>query len=176
MKVDSKVFKYLTAMGSTSAIILSGSMLVAPWEGKVNSVYKDPVNILTSCYGHTGKELMVGDSFSDEECLAQLNKDLVKANKAVKSVVVVPLTPYQEAALTSFTYNVGEGKLKKSTMARKFNSLDYSGGCGELLKWVYAGGVRLKGLVLRREDEYKMCMSKTNEVMSYVRIDSNHNQ
>lgn len=42
--------KKLAAYGLGGAIALSGAFLVAPFEGKENKVYVDPVGILTSCY------------------------------------------------------------------------------------------------------------------------------
>src|SRR6478735_1467188 len=157
MRIDEKAKKWLAASGASLAIVLSGSMLVAPNEGKVNKTYIDPVGILTSCLGHTGKELRIGQEFSDEQCYSKLAEDLTKSQASVHKYIVVPLNVYQEAALISFTYNAGAGNLSKSTMARKFNSFDYSGGCEELVKWVYAGGRKLKGLEARRREELEMC-------------------
>jgi len=164
MRIDHNARKWLAASGASLAIILSGSMLVAPNEGKVNKTYLDPIGILTSCLGHTGKELRIGQQYSDEQCYQQLSKDLSKSQDAVHKYVVVPLNVYQEAALISFTYNAGAGNLSKSTMAKKFNALDYKGGCEELVKWVYAGGKKLKGLENRRNEELAMCLGDKDAV------------
>jgi len=167
MKPNAKVVKWLSSAGFSLSLILAGGYLVAPWEGKVNAVYKDPVGILTSCYGHTGKELKMGQVFTDEECLQQLSEDLKKAKAGVDRQITVPLTPYQEAALISFVYNAGEGNLSKSTLRAKFNSKDYHGGCRELTRWVYAKGIKLKGLENRRRDELAVCLG-TEDVTSYI--------
>lgn len=167
MRIDEKAKKWLAASGASLAIILSGSMLVAPNEGKVNKTYLDPIGILTSCLGHTGKELRIGDKFTDDQCYSQMAKDLTKSQDAVHRYIVVPLNVYQEAALISFTYNAGAGNLSKSTMAKKFNVLDYKGGCEELVKWVYAGGKKLNGLVNRRNEELAMCLGD-KDVVKFV--------
>lgn len=157
-KPNKQVVKYLQGVGASLTLVIAGGFLVAPWEGKVNKVYKDPVGILTSCYGHTGKELRMGQTFTDSECYTQLHKDLVKHEKEVLRLTHVPLNVYQQAALTSFVYNVGAGNYQSSTIRKKFNAKDYVGGCKELVKWVYASKVKLKGLVNRRGDELEVCL------------------
>ena len=168
MRINENAKKWLAASGASLAIIMSGSMLVAPNEGKVNATYVDPVGILTSCLGHTGKELRIGQKYTDEQCYNQLAKDLSKSQDAVHTYIVVPLNVYQEAALISFTYNAGAGNLSKSTMAKKFNSFDYKGGCDELVKWVYAKGRKLKGLENRRQEELEMCLGD-RDVVEFVK-------
>lgn len=163
---NSKIYSYLLTAGLSAGAAMGGAYLIAPNEGLVKSTYLDPVNILTACYGHTGPELKKGQNFTDEQCLDLLAKDVSKANKQVKSLVKVPLNAYQEAALTSFTYNAGYGNFASSTMLKKFNSKDYVGGCQELTKWVYATQpdgkkVKLNGLVNRRDAELDMCLGKT---------------
>lgn len=162
MMADTKstLTKKLLAYGFTAAVALSGGYLIAPNEGKVNSTYIDPVGIATSCYGHTGPEVKLGQKFTDEQCLDQLAKDLSAHDKQMMNLVRVPLTDYQHAAFLSFTYNVGVGNFKSSTMLRKLNSKDYEGACEELSKWVYAKKQKLNGLVTRRQQEKAVCMGE----------------
>lgn len=155
----STLTKKLLAYGFTAAVALSGGYLIAPNEGKVNATYIDPVGIATSCYGHTGPEVKLGQKFTDEQCLDQLAKDLSTHDKQMMNLVRVPLTDYQHAAFLSFTYNAGVGNFKSSTMLRKLNSKDYEGACEELSKWVYARKKILPGLVKRREAEKEMCLN-----------------
>ena len=130
--------------------------VVTYYEGKVNRTYVDPVGVLTSCYGHTGPELKPGQTFTDEQCLAQLEADLTKHAIAL-DCVRVPLTDGQKAAFLSFAFNVGNGAFCSSTLVRKANVGDMPGACAELSKWVYAGGKQLPGLVKRRAAERAMC-------------------
>lgn len=173
MQSNSNLYKKLLAYGFTASIALSGGYLVAPNEGKVNSVYLDPLAIKTSCYGHTSPELKLGQKFTDAECLDQLAQDLAAHDKLLMSVVKVPLTDYQHAAFLSFIYNVGPGKkgvkdgfihLKSngqpSGMLRKLNAGDYEGACDEFLKWMQKGqGV--SGIEKRRKAERAMCLGET---------------
>jgi len=151
---------WLLGAGSTIAIAVSGAFLVAPNENAVNKTYLDPVGIITSCLGHTEKGLQLGVRFTDQQCLNQFAKDLSVANAGVHEVIKTPMTVYEEAAITSFTYNVGVTKLRNSTLAKDFNAGNNTAGCDELLKWVYSGKTRLKGLENRREQERQMCLGK----------------
>ena len=56
-------------------------------------------------------------------------------------------------AIVDFTFNLGVGRLQSSTLKRKINSQLWDDVPSELNKWVYGGGRKLKGLVLRRKME-----------------------
>lgn len=56
-------------------------------------------------------------------------------------------------AIVDFTYNLGSGNLKASTLRKKINVQDWSSVKSELMRWTRGGGVVLKGLVLRRQAE-----------------------
>lgn len=165
----------LIAAGVSGAVALSGAFLITPSEGIVLGTYKDPVGIVTSCFGHTGPELKIGQRFTEEQCVKTLGEDLVKHDKQLASVVKAPYTSdYQHSALLSFTYNVGIGNVKSSTLLKKFNSYDYDGACYELTKWVYATKsgvkVKLKGLFTRRTNEYAWCMGNPpEEVLNIIK-------
>lgn len=158
-----KLKQTLIGMGLSVPLVLSATYLTAPFEGLVLGTYKDPVGIVTSCYGHTGKELHMGMKFSEEECARQLGEDLLLHDKQLSQVVTVSYqSPYMHAALVDFTYNVGIGNVKSSTLLKKLNTGDYDGACYELTKWVYAKqngiAIKLKGLVTRRTKEYQWCI------------------
>lgn len=159
------IYKKLAAYGLSGALALSGGYLVSTYEGKVNKTYLDPVNIITSCYGHTGPELKLGQKFTDDECLEQLADDLVEHDKGMLKAIKVPLTDYQHAAFLSFCFNVGVKACTNSTAFKKLNAKDYAGACNELLRWTKAKGKVLAGLVKRREAERKVCLGELpNEV------------
>ena len=146
--------KLIAKIGATAVALVIP--VVTYYEGKVNRTYVDPVGVLTSCYGHTGPELKPGQTFTDEQCLAQLEADLTKHAIAL-DCVRVPLTDGQKAAFLSFAFNVGNGAFCSSTLVRKANVGDMPGACAELSKWVHAGGKQLPGLVKRRAAERAMC-------------------
>jgi lysozyme len=59
----------------------------------------------------------------------------------------------QLGALADFCLNIGPARLASSTLRRKFNRGDIAGARAELQRWVYGGGKKLPGLVLRRKAE-----------------------
>ena len=61
--------------------------------------------------------------------------------------------PQRIAALIDFTFNLGVGRLKGSTLRRKVNAGDWEAVPAELRKWTRGGGKVLRGLVIRREAE-----------------------
>jgi lysozyme len=56
-------------------------------------------------------------------------------------------------AIVDFTYNLGSGNLRSSTLRKKLNANDWSAVKIELMRWTRGGGVVLKGLLLRRQAE-----------------------
>jgi lysozyme len=82
-----------------------------------------------------------------------LRDDAEKAARAVIKLVRVPLNQNQFDALVSFTFNLGEGALQRSTLLKKLNAGDYPGTALEFRRWVYSGGKILTGLVTRRTIE-----------------------
>jgi lysozyme len=53
----------------------------------------------------------------------------------------------------SFTYNLGSGALQRSTLRRVINRQNHHNVPAQLMRWVWAGGRKLRGLVRRREAE-----------------------
>jgi GH24 family phage-related lysozyme (muramidase) len=82
-----------------------------------------------------------------------LRDDVGSAEKAVLRLINVPLSEGQFDALVGFTFNLGAGSLQSSTLRRVINRGDYAAAPEQLRRWVWARGVRLRGLVLRREAE-----------------------
>ena len=56
-------------------------------------------------------------------------------------------------AVLSWTYNLGEGALKSSTMLKKINAARHDEVPAQIKQWNRAGGKVLKGLERRREAE-----------------------
>lgn len=130
--------------------------VVLLYEGTVHSTYKDPINKITACTGHTGPELRIGQTFTKEQCETMLYGDLLKHADAL-DCIKTPLADNQKAAFLSFAFNVGTGAFCKSTLARKANAGDLMGACAELSRWGMAGGRELPGLVKRRAAERQLC-------------------
>ena len=133
--------------------------LIAGFEGFSGKVYRDSVGVKTICYGQTAVD---GADFSKvytkAECEQMLGTDLAKYDKMVHSCVHVALPPHREAALVSFTYNLGEGALCHGAVARDLNAGNVVGGCNAILAYDHAGGRVLAGLTKRRQVEKTLCL------------------
>jgi lysozyme len=155
----------MATRGQIAARIGAGALalavpLIAHFEGTVYRTYRDPIGILTSCTGHTGPELMMGQTWTQEQCNQQLYGDLLKHADAL-DCVKAPMTDGQKAAFLSFAFNVGNSAFCQSTLVRKANQGNMAGACAELSRWTYAGGKELPGLVRRRAAERAMCEGKS---------------
>lgn len=140
----------------------AGLALIEEFEGFHASWYPDPAHgwaVPTLGFGHTDAAgpPYYNDSknktFTRAEARDILRRDLLKYEAAVRAAVKVPLSDNQFAALTSFTFNLGSGNLRKSTLLRKLNAGDTAGAAGEFKRWNRAGGRVFRGLTRRRKAE-----------------------
>jgi lysozyme len=159
MAIPDKLRKSLIAAAVAGPIAIGG-VLITDQEGIKYTPYLDPIGIPTVCAGVTGPDVVMGKTYTKQECDSLLYKHMQPAIKAVDSSVKVPLNDYQKASLYSFTYNVGVGAFKSSTLLRKLNQGDIPGACDQLKRWTYAGGKQWKGLITRREVERQLCYGK----------------
>ena len=128
--------------------------LIKKYEGFSELVYLCPAGFKTIGYGHLIKpQEKFADYLSIEEAELLLQKDIIFYALAVRHLVEVPLESGQFAALISFTFNLGSAALERSTLRQKINRHEYDAAADEFPKWVFAGGMRLPGLVRRREEE-----------------------
>lgn len=130
-------------------------------EGRVYEPYKDVAGVWTVCDGHTGAGIVKGRKYSDRECDNFLWSDLQPVKRIVDEKVKIPLGEFQRAALYSFTFNVGSDSFSKSTLLKKLNGGDEAGACDEMRRWVYAGGMKWKGLLNRRDMERSLCLAES---------------
>ena len=139
-----------------SSLTRKGVDLIKSFEGLRLRAYRDPGGVWTIGYGHTGSDVHPGQTITTARASQLLAHDTGWAQDAVRSSVKVPLTSAQFDALTSFTFNLGAGALRSSTLLQKLNARDYAGAQHEFGRWVHAGGVVLAGLVRRRAAEAKL--------------------
>ena len=133
-----------------------GLDLICRFEGFSPVIYICPAGYPTIGYGHliteANKERFL-DGVDEDEALELLRKDVALAERAVLRLITVLLTQGQFDALVSFTFNLGAGALQRSTLRRKVNRAEHDDVPAELMKWVWAGGRKLEGLVKRRKAE-----------------------
>lgn len=138
-----------------SLINQAGLDLIKRFEGFRSEAYRCPAGVLTIGYGHT-EGVQPGDTVSLDRAELLLRRDLQWAADAVDDCIDVPLTANQRAALISFTFNVGAGALKRSTLRKRLNAGECDAVPQELARWNRGGGTVLRGLVRRRAAEAEL--------------------
>lgn len=143
-----------------------GLEIIRQYEGLRLTPYLCPAGVWTIGYGHVlrhpqaGRMLTVRDgrpdcrkwSEHDAESALRLDADH-HAREAARLCPRVATSPRRLGALTSFAFNLGVGNLHDSTLRRVINAGDDDEAVDQFGRWVFAGGVRLRGLVLRRAAE-----------------------
>lgn len=117
----------------------------------------DPPGVNTVCFGHI-EGVKIGERHTKKQCEVMLEGDLPRYDKMVLKAITVPLPPHRHAAILSFTYNVGGGALRRSSVARYLNQGDVKRGCDALLLYNRSRGVVRAGLVKRRKSEREWCL------------------
>ena len=142
-----------------------GIDLIKKYEGYKSKPYLCPAQIPTIGYGATyypgGRKVKLTDAaITEVESEKLLEEHLKEYVKAVDRYTTDKVNENQFSALVSFTYNLGINALQKSTLLRKVNSNPNDPNIkNEFMKWINAGGKRLKGLVLRRSEEVTLYFS-----------------
>ena len=129
----------------THQLSKEGADFIKSMEGLRLGAYLDSAGVLTIGYGHTGGDVHSGQQISQAEADSYFSKDIGWAVTALSSSVKVPLNQAQFDALVSFTFNVGDGAFRSSTLLKKLNAGDTSAVPDEMNRWVYAG--EKKGII-----------------------------
>lgn len=142
----------------------NGAAFIARFEGLRTKLYNDPSGHCSIGYGHLvhrgpcngtePAEFRAG--ISQQRATRLLKSDAGVAASAVNQHVKVKLTQQQFDALVSFTYNVGAGAFRESTLLQRLNAGRYDAVRGQLRLWNKGGGKVLPGLVSRREAEARL--------------------
>ena len=159
--IRKKLIAAFVAAGVTASSAFVAYDLTLPSESLQQRVYLDPVGLPTVCVGRMDKSLRLGQRFSLDECLSMFAEDWIKHEKQLDSVVKAPYaSEWQKAALTDFTFNVGIGNVKSSTLIKLLNQGKHREACMQLLRWTRAGGSVLRGLVIRRDKTLPYCLGE----------------
>jgi len=142
-----------------------GIDLIKKHEGCKLTSYLCPSKVATIGYGNTyyldGTKVELGQKITQDEADKLLLLTLSKFEKDVWSVIKQSVNQRMFDALVSFTYNVGLGNLKSSTLLKKVNkNINDPTIKDEFLKWNKSRGRALKGLTNRRMDEWLLYSSK----------------
>lgn len=133
--------------------------LVKKFEGFRNKIYLCPAGYPTIGYGHVvlkHEKEKFKNGITQEEAEELLILDLAKREIKITPWIKVEIHPWMFDAILSFVFNVGIWAFYRSTLRRKLNRGEFYDAANEFLKWVYAGGRKLKGLVRRRQAEREL--------------------
>lgn len=116
----------------------AGTGFIKSFEGLRLTAYNDGFGIMTIGYGHTA-DVKAGQVITQAQADAYFTGDVAWAVADVNRGVTEPLSQSQFDALVSFTFNVGGGAFKSSTLLKKLNAGGYTAVPSELNKWVHSG-------------------------------------
>lgn len=133
--------------------------LIKQFEGYSPKPYSDSKGPAVG-YGSTrnldGSPIDPNKNYSKEELDAMFERDVSDVEKQIETLVKVPISPSQKAALASLAYNVGVPAFAKSTLLGKLNNGDSAGASAEFDKWINSNGQPNKGLISRRQREKEL--------------------
>lgn len=113
-------------------------LLLKQLEGFESHVYRNGGGRETIGYGHL---VRAGENWSGgitrEQGERLLEADLARIEKGMGELITVPLSKDQWDAIAIWTYNLGTGNLKKSTLLKKLNAGKYSDVPEQMLRWVH---------------------------------------
>lgn len=127
--------------------------LVRSFEGLRLKPYLCPAGVPTVGYGHTGPDV----TLASPPMTPAVAETVMREDAAVHVVATLKLSPNlagdRLCAIADFVYNLGPTRYKASTLRRKIRDGEWQDAAEELDKWVWGGGKKLPGLVLRRRAE-----------------------
>lgn len=133
--------------------------LARRFEGCYMTPYLCPAGVPTIGYGATyyenGTRVTLHDAPITRERAEALLLWMVRTRYLPAVVKLCPGADTAErlAALIDFTFNLGDGNLRASTLRRRVNAGEWGDVPAQLAKWNKAGGRVLRGLTLRRAAE-----------------------
>jgi lysozyme len=148
----------------------NGKKLLAEWEGFDPNVYLDVAGLPTIGVGHlltkdelsaerivvAGEAVDYTGGLTEQQVYDLLGQDLARFERVVNDSVAPDLAQNQFDALVSFSFNVGDGAFKQSTLLKRLNAQDFVDVPTQLRRWNKSGGKVVQGLINRRENEIKL--------------------
>ncbi|MEK6733682.1 MAG: lysozyme [Pseudomonadota bacterium] len=129
--------------------------LIKNFEGLKLRSYSCPGGYKTIGYGHLVRNNNL-DEINETQAEKLLTQDICEAEKSVLRNIQVKLNQNQFDALVSFVFNLGGATLQRSSLKQKINRHEDENICKEWMRFVYSGGIKLQGLVRRRQEELEM--------------------
>ncbi|MBY3535988.1 DUF2272 domain-containing protein [Rhizobium laguerreae] len=136
------------AADSGLAMAEEGYALLRKWEGCILYAYDDATKpphkvapgehvngTLTIGYGHTGKDVLAGLTWSLEQAEAALRSDVNLVSDLITPLIKTSLSSRQFSALVSLAFNIGLSAFKGSSALKAVNMGDLAAVTGNIAKW-----------------------------------------
>lgn len=150
-----------------------GEKLIKNFESCKLTAYKADKSekYYTIGWGHYGADVKKGMKISKTTAEKLFDNDIKYFENCVNSCLKVKVTQSMFNALVSFTYNVGYGAFKNSTLLKYVNKKQFKKASNEFKKWNKCGGKVLNGLVKRRLLE-KTEFERQGLAPSYIEVNN----
>lgn len=135
----------------------AATAIIKRFEGYEAVAYLCPGGAWTCGWGHTGPEVREDVTCTRRQAEIWLEQDLRAAARKLEERLgpaLGELTDNQFAALLSFVFNLGADP--GWTLWRTLKARDFDAVPAQLVRFVYAGGRKLAGLVARRNAEVEL--------------------
>lgn len=132
------------------------------FEGCRLIAYLCPARIWTCGWGATGQDVTQETRWTQEQADQRLELDALAHYLAAGRIspILWLVGDNKHGAIADFNFNLGSTRYKASTLRRRIDAQDWHGAAEELEKWVYGGGKKLPGLVLRRREEARLILQE----------------
>ena len=125
---------------------------IIEFEGCKLTAYKCPAGVWTIGVGHT-KGVKQGQTIMKAQAMSLLKGDLLPCENYVNNLGVCK-TQAEFDAIVDFAFNLGTAALGRSTLLKYIRAKKPEQYIREeFAKWVNSKGMRLKGLIIRRQWE-----------------------
>lgn len=150
-----------TARQSVAGILVTAAVLVSVAQSEWFSdkaTIPVPGDVPTIGFGRTDG-VKIGDTTEPvREMVFLLNNLENKYAAGIRKCIKVPLHQHEFDSYVSLSYNIGISAFCNSTLIKKLNAEDYAGACEQILVWNKFKGKPLRGLTIRRQQEYDKCL------------------
>jgi lysozyme len=140
-------------------------LIIGDSEGCRRTPYKCPAGLDTDGIGNTHGD--IGEAKTDEQIAIDWTRNIMDAQRCLMSATdITTMKQGQIDAFTSFIFNTGCTKFKansngtSTTIYSLIKAGQYNKACHQLNRWVFGGGKKLPGLVIRRNKETQLCLGQ----------------
>lgn len=144
--------------------LLEGIKIIKRWEGCRLDLYLCPAGLPTIGYGHVvsaRERAALAGGITQDMAEDLLVDDVERFMTIMSRLITVELTPRQAGAILSWTFNLGGGNLRSSTLLKRINEGDHGDVPYQIRRWNKCRGRVLPGLTARREDEAQLYIAGT---------------